>query len=72
MLANELINGHQLQRAWTIITEDLDLKKIFVKRALCLLNKDEMERRVQVCHDILERLKTEPDLLRKVVTGDES
>ena len=30
-----------------------------------------MEWCVQVCHDILEQLKTELDLLRKVVTGDE-
>ena len=37
-----------------------------------LLNEEQMQRCVQVFHDILERMKTEPDLLRKVVTSDES
>jgi len=27
---------------------------------------------VQVCHDILEQLETEPDLLEKVMTSEES
>ena len=27
---------------------------------------------MQVCQDILEQLKTEPNLLKRVVTGDES
>jgi len=26
---------------------------------------------VQVCHDILEQLETEPNLLERVITGDE-
>ena len=30
------------------------------------------ERRLQVCQDIIERLQTEPDLLRRVITGDET
>jgi len=40
-----------------------------VKMVPRLLNE---ERRVQVCQDILEQLKTEPNLLNRVVTGDES
>ena len=31
-----------------------------------------MKQRIQVCHDILEQLKTKPDLLRRFVTNDES
>ena len=37
-----------------------------------LLNEEQKKRRVQVCQDILEQLKTEPYLLKRVVTGDES
>ena len=37
-----------------------------------LLNKEQKERRVQVYQDILEQLETESNLLKRVVTGDES
>ena len=37
-----------------------------------LLNEGQKERPVQVCQDILEQLETEPKLLKRVVTGDES
>ena len=37
-----------------------------------LVNEGQKERRVQVCQDILEQLKTEPNLLKSVVTGNES
>ena len=37
-----------------------------------LLNEGQKERRVQVCQDILEQLETEPNLLKRVVTGNES
>ena len=37
-----------------------------------LLNEGQKERRVQVCQDILEQRETEPNLLKRVVTGDES
>jgi len=39
---------------------------------LRLLNEGQKEWRVQVCRDILEQLETEPYLLKRVVTGDES
>ncbi|XP_063860627.1 uncharacterized protein LOC135100938 [Scylla paramamosain] len=34
-----------------------------------LLNDDQKERHMQVCQDIIERLRTEPDLLRRIITG---
>ena len=37
-----------------------------------LLNEGQKERRVQVCQDILEQLETEPNLLKRVFTGNES
>ena len=36
-----------------------------------LLNEGQKERRVQVSQDILEQLETVPNLLKRVVTGDE-
>jgi len=36
-----------------------------------LLNEGQKERRVQVCQDVLKQLETEPNLLKRVVTGDE-
>lgn len=57
---------------WKIITEDLGMRKICAKMVPRLLNDDQKERRTQVCQDIIERLETEPDLLGKVITGDES
>ena len=37
-----------------------------------LLNEGQKERSVQACQDILEQLKTELNMLKRVVTGDES
>ena len=49
--------------------DEEDLCKKIVPR---LLNEGQKERRVQVCQDILEQLETKPNLLKRVVTGDES
>ena len=53
--------------------EDQDLgRTICAKMVPKLLNEGQKERHVQVCQHILEQLKTEPNLLKRVVTGDES
>ena len=57
---------------WRITTEDLRMKKICAKMVPRLLNERQKERRVQVCQDIFEQLETEPNLLKRVITGDES
>ena len=70
MIADELeINRDSV---WEIITEDLGMWKIYVKMVPKLLDDEQKERRVEVCQDILEHLQTEPDLLQRVITGDES
>jgi len=48
------------------------LWKICAKMVPRLLNEGQKEQCVQVCWDILEQLETEPNLLKRVVTGDES
>ena len=70
MIADEL--GMISERVWRIITEDLEMRKICAKMVPRLLNEGQKERRVQVCQDILEQHETEPNLLKRVVTGDES
>jgi len=47
-------------------------RKICAKMVPRLLNEGQKERRVQVCRNILEQLETEPNLLKRVATGDES
>ena len=68
MIADEL----GMKSEWRIITKDLGMRKICEKMVPRLLNEGQKERHVQVCQDILEQLKTEPKLLKRVVTGDES
>ena len=48
------------------------MRKICAKMVPKLLNEGQKERRVQVCQDILKQFETEPNLLKRVVTGDES
>ena len=70
MIADEL--GMNSERVWRIITKDLGMRKICAKMVPRLLNEGQKVRRVQVCQDILEQLETEANLLKRVVTGDES
>ena len=51
---------------------DLGMRKMCAKMVPRLLNEGQKKGRVQVCHDILEQLETEPNLLKRVVTVDES
>ena len=70
MIPNEL--SMNSERLWRVITEDLKMRKICTKMASRLLNDRQKEHRVQVCQDILKRLETEPDLLSRIVAGEES
>ena len=70
MIADEL--NMNSERVWRIITEDLGTRKVCAKMVPRLLNDGQKENRVQVCQDILKPLEITPDLLSRVVTGDES
>ena len=70
MIADELDLGKS--QVWQISTEYLDMRKVCTKMVPRLLNDDQKDRRVQVCQDILERFETDPDLLGRVINGDES
>ena len=69
MIADELNMNNE--RVWRIITEDLGMRKVCAKMVPRLLNDGQKENRVQVCQDILKQLEITPDLLSRVVTGDE-
>ena len=69
MIADELSMNNE--RVWRIITEDLGMRKVCAKMVPRLLNDGQKENHVQVCQDILKQLEITPDLLSRVVTGDE-
>jgi len=70
MIADEL--DMNSERVWRIFTEDLGIRKICAKMVPRLLNEGQKERHMQVCRNILEQCEIEPNLLKKVVTGNES
>ena len=65
MIAEELsINKDTV---WSIITENLEMRKVCAKMVPKLLSVDQKQQR-----DIIECLEDDPDLLGRVITGDES
>ena len=54
---------------WKIITEYLGMQKACIRMMPRLLNDDQKEHSMQVCQ---ERFQTEPDLLCRVIAGDET
>ena len=69
MIASQL--NMKKDSVWKIITEDLGMWKVCAKMVPRLLNDHQKEHHMQICQDIIERLQNEPDLLRRVITGDE-
>ena len=69
MIASKL--NMKKDSVWKIDTEDLGMWKVCAKMVPRLLNDHQRERHMQICQDIVERLQNEPDLLRRVITGDE-
>ena len=70
MIAEEV--GIDRQTVWEIITEELSMRKICAKMVPKLLSDDQKARRMQVCEDTLQKIENDPELLTKVITGDEN
>jgi len=51
-----------------ILTEDLDMRKVCAKMVPKELGKEQKQRRVTICQDLIER---QDDILGHVITGDE-
>ena len=52
-----------------ILTEDLDMRKVCAKMVPKDLAKEQKQRRVTICQDLLKR---QDDILDRVITGDET
>jgi len=52
-----------------ILTEDLHMRKMYAKMVPKELTKEQKQRRVTICQDLLER---QDDILGRVITGDET
>ena len=55
-----------------ILTEDLGKKRVAAKFVPRLLSREQKEFRAAVAQHLLETANNDPDLLKKVITGDES
>ena len=54
------------------ITEDLHMRKICVKLVQKNLSDEQKDNCVLVSREILDRVKSEPNFLQQVITGDET
>ncbi|UYV63755.1 hypothetical protein LAZ67_2005514 [Cordylochernes scorpioides] len=55
-----------------IVTQDLMMRNVCAKLVPRVLTAKQKQRRVDVCREMLNELKNNPDFLDNVVTGDES
>jgi gamma-glutamyl phosphate reductase len=68
MIADEF-NGCMINQ---IVTQGLNMRKVCAKMVPRNLKDDQKAGRNEVSAEMLERLKTEPDFLTRVVTGVEN
>ena len=57
---------------WRIFTQNLSMQKICQKMVLRILKDDQKKHCMIVCSVIIEHLQTEPDLLRRITTGNDT
>jgi len=57
---------------YTIITENLAMRKICAKLVPKILTDDQKQRRMFACEDLLRCVEEDPGFLENVITGDES
>ena len=56
----------------TNLTEELHMKRAAAKFVPRLLSEDQRANRLDACREMKDQLKTDPDFLSKIITGDES
>ena len=59
-------------RRYTILTQDLGMRRVAAKFIPRLLTEDQRKSRLAVCHDLKRQLENDPNFLSRVMTGDES
>ncbi|XP_014487170.1 PREDICTED: putative uncharacterized protein FLJ37770 isoform X2 [Dinoponera quadriceps] len=57
---------------YSIVTDDLQMRKVCAKLVPKVLSDEQKEHRVTICRELLECLEADPDLLDRVITGDET
>jgi len=55
-----------------ILTEELGMRKICAKMVPRNLTEQQWDARVSVCAQLLEEVEADPQLMERVITGDES
>ena len=55
-----------------MLTEDLKMKHVSTKFVPQLLTEDQKNNHLNVCYDLREQAGNNPQILSKVVTGDET
>jgi len=55
-----------------ILADELNMRRIAAKFVPCLLNNDQRDHRVQVCTELQEAVRHDPNFLSRVITGDET
>ena len=68
----EALTGVSWSSCQRILTEELHMKRVAAKFVPRLLSEDQRANRLDVCREMKDQLKTDPDILSKIITGDES
>jgi len=68
----EAVTGVSWSSCQRILTEELHMKRIAAKFVPRLLSEDQRTNRLDVCREMKDQLKTDPDFLSIIITGDES
>ena len=56
----------------TILLHDLEMQKVCTKMVPKIFSEDQKQNQVKFCEDMLEKIKDNPDILRQLITGDET
>ena len=68
----EALTGVSWSSCQRILTEELHMKRVAAKFVPRLRSEDQRANCLDVCHEMKDQLKTDPDFLSKIITGDES
>ena len=68
----ETLTGVLWNSCQRILTEELHTKRVAAKFVPRFLSEDQRDNRLDVCHEMKFQLKTAPDFLSKIITGDEA
>jgi len=68
----EALTGVSWSSCQRILTEELHMKRVAAKFVPRLLSEAQRANSLVVCREMKDQLKTDPDSLFKIITGDES